>query len=142
MALIPTRSMSIDKVRNHLMISGVDLKDARSTTISVARRFDAAYDAAFRCSLALLEANQLESKGEGHHRETLEHMVTTLGLEKSGVAERVGPFSRARNQIRYDAMIVVNETMLTQAISWAERIQTETINWFENKMPQALKPAG
>lgn len=138
MALTLTRSLSIEKIRNQLRRSAADLADARATNITAERRFDAAYDAGFRCALALLEANRLQSSGQGHHRETLEFMAKTLGL-KGSVAEQIGALSRARNANRYDAAIVITEERVAIAITWAERVQAETVAWFEKHMPQALK---
>jgi hypothetical protein len=89
MALTPTRSFSIEKVRNLLKGSELDLWDSQIPTVSVGRRFDAAYDSGFRCALAVLEASRLESKGVGHHRESLDFMATTLGVAKTSVGELI-----------------------------------------------------
>ena len=95
--LTPLRNFSIEKVRNHLKDSATDLADARVTAISLKRRFDAAYDAAFNCALALLEANKQEVKpAPGHHRVTFDFLISTLKL-RGETAEFVPLVIRTRN---------------------------------------------
>ena len=139
MALTPTRSFSIEKVRNLLKGSQTDLRDSQVPTVSVGRRFDAAYDSGFRCALALLEATKQESKGPGHHRESLEYLATTLGLEKTSVGELIPVLVQTRNSQRYDAVTSITENMVKATVEWALRVQSETEAWFQKNLPQALK---
>jgi hypothetical protein len=136
--LTPIRTMSIEKVRNLLKSSLTCLKDARISQLSIARRFDAAYDAGFCCARAVLEVSKLECKGPGHHKDTLQFLVDTLGL-KGDTAALIPSLTQTRNASRYDAAPVLTENMVTATITWAERLQAETEAWFQKKHPQALK---
>jgi len=136
--LRPLRTFSIEKIRNLLIHSINDLNDARVTSISLARRFDAAYDAGFCCALALLEASKLECTGPGHHRDALEFLVKVLGV-KGKIREIATSIWRMRNANRYDAVRTISPEMVEQAIEWAAYVQIETEAWFRKNLPQALK---
>lgn len=82
------RTMNLEKVRNLLMQSVTDLKDANAgDVISTHRRFVAAYEAVLHCALAMLELRRTETRGDGHHVETITQLVTTLGLKGNASAE-------------------------------------------------------
>lgn len=46
---------------------------------------------------------------------------------------------RRRNARKYDGSNVCDEAAVARAISWAERILTESEAWFKAHLPQALK---
>jgi len=138
--LRPVRALSIEKMRNLWRNAQLALKDARAPAeyVSAPRRFDAAYDCAMACALALLESSKLEVVGLGHHQDAMNFMVKTLAL-RGQTAQAVPVMIRARNSVRYDAMPLVNEQVVTSAIDWADRILAETEAWLQANQPLALK---
>ena len=132
------RTMNIDKVRKLLRASAIRMKDTGVQGISKYARYDAAYDAAFLCALAYLEANKLEMEGKGHHREALTYLVTSLKL-KGDCAELIAPMVQARNSNRYDGDLITDERLVLLACEWATRIRAEAESWFKTHLPQALK---
>ena len=136
--LRPVRTMNIDKIRKLLKASAVRMGDATCASISGYARFDAAYDGAFCCALALLEANKLEMTGAGHHREALNYLVGQLKL-RGAIADYVGPMVQARNGNRYDGDMTADERVVKLAIDWATRVRAEAETWFQAKLPLALK---
>ena len=90
------------------------------------------------CALALLESSKLEVVGLGHHQDAMNFLVKTLAL-RGQTAQAVPVMIRARNSVRYDAMPLVNEQVVTSAIDWADRILAETQAWLTANQPLALK---
>jgi uncharacterized protein (UPF0332 family) len=136
-----TRTMQLGKIRNLIASAGINLKDARAPAqvISAPRRNDAAYDAAFCCALALLEANKMEVTSDlGHHRLVLEYFVDTLSI-KGSVRDAIPAVIRNRNAYRYDGALNIDETTVVRTIQWAELVMQHTAGWFEKNLPQALK---
>jgi hypothetical protein len=138
--LRPTRTFSIQKVKNLWRNAHTALKDARAPAefVSMSRRFEAAYDCGLSCALLLLESSKLELQGQGHHVEAMAFMIKTLGL-KGQVADAAGVMVKARNTIRYDAEPIINEAAVASAVEWAERIIAETEGWLQQNQPLALK---
>ena len=139
--LRPIRAMQLEKVRNLLVAAVTALHDANAPPqyCSAHRRREAAYDAGFSCALALLEANKLEVSSDfGHHALALNFLHDTLKL-KGAVAELTPVLIKARNARKYDGSNLCDEAAVARAISWAERILTESEAWFKAHLPQALK---
>src|SRR5437762_11718485 len=115
--LTQKRTVNLEKVRNLLMQSVTDLKDAGvRDVISTHRRFVAAYEAALHCALAVLELRRVETRGEGHHLDTLTELVTTLGLKSTAEAE-VRAMCQARNDVTYKGRAqIADEAMITRTI--------------------------
>lgn len=138
--LRPVRAFSVEKARNLWRNAQTALSDARAPAqfVSASRRFDAAYDCAMACALLLLECNKLELAGLGHHQDAMNHLVKTLAL-KGQTAQTVAVMIRVRNSVRYDAAPVVNESVVSSAIEWADRILAETEAWLATQQPLAMK---
>jgi hypothetical protein len=138
--LRPLRAFSIEKVRNLFRNARVALRDSRAPPefVSEGRRFDAAYDCALACALLVLECNKVEMTGPGHHVEALKYLAKTLHL-KGQTAAAIPAMVQARNNVRYDAVPLVNEQAVASAIAWAERVLAETEGWLQINQPLALK---
>jgi hypothetical protein len=137
--LIGRRTMNVEKVRNLLMQAVLDLKDAKaSKEITPHRRFVAAYEVVLHCGLAVLEIRRIETKGEGHHLETLTQLVEVLGLKGSAAAE-VRAMCQARNDVTYKGrMQIADEALVLRTIQWAERILNETEGWVRKNQPNVF----
>lgn len=90
------------------------------------------------CALLLLECNKLEVVGLGHHQDAMNHLVKVLAL-KGQTAQTVPVMIRVRNSVRYDAAPIVNESVVSSAIEWADRILAETEAWLATHQPLAMK---
>lgn len=107
------RTMNMEKVRNLLMQAVTDLKD-------------------------VLELRRVETRGDGHHVETITQLITTLGLKGSAAAE-VLAVCQARNDVTYKGrMQVADEAMVTRTIQWAQRLVNETESWIKRNHPSVL----
>lgn len=133
------RTMNIEKVRNLLMQSVTDLRDAgAASSITAYRRFVAAYEAVLHCALAVLEVRRVETKGEGHHIETITQLVETLGLKGNSAAE-ARAMCQARNDVTYKGRIhIADEAFVVRAIQWAERLVNETEGWIRKNHPSVF----
>jgi hypothetical protein len=131
--------MNLEKVRNLLMQSVTDLNDAKAgDVISTHRRFVAAYEAVLHCALAVLELRRTETRGEGHHVDTLIELVTTLGLKGNAPAE-ARAMCQARNDVTYKGrMHIADEDMVARTIRWAQHLVNETEAWIKKTHPSVF----
>lgn len=138
--LRPLRAFSIDKARNLFRSARVALSDARAPAqyISAQRRFDAAYDCGLQCALAVLECSKLEVQAQNHHQVAFDFLFKKLQLKGSTVSDAKA-IMLARHAVRYDAAPLNDETAVTRAIAWAERLLAETEGWLSRNEPRALK---
>jgi hypothetical protein len=129
------RVVNLEKVKNLLMQAVVDLEDAKITAVSVHRRFVAAYEAALHCALAVRELKRVETRGEGHHVETLSQLVSTLGLKGPTPAE-ILTLCQARNDVTYKGKAAVaDEAMVVRTLGIATRLLDETEGWIKKNHP-------
>jgi hypothetical protein len=138
--LTQQRHINIEKARNLLHQAVLDLQDARADkkAITPYRRFLAAYDAGLHCALAVLELNRQQIKGEGHHAESFQHLLLTLGFKGGAVAEAKA-MSQARNDVTYKGnMQLADEAQVERAIKWAERLINETVAWVQKNHPRVF----
>jgi len=136
-----TRAFQLQKAKNLFGNARICLQDAQApaTIISAQRRFDAAYDCALACANLLLECQQLEVSGLGHHKEAMSRMTATLKFRGENASLALAMVS-ARNSLRYDAAPFSDESTVAQAFSWAQRVLDETETWLQTNSPLVLKP--
>lgn len=82
----------------------------------------------------MLEASKLQLDSDrGHHRDAMQHLITTLGLR--GKNEEGVMLLYALRGTRYDAAQIGTAEQAEEAATLAERVLAEVDGWFEKNHP-------
>ncbi len=114
------------------------LADCRVPSISLASRFDIAYEALLQCGLAALRAHGLrpDSRG-GHHVMALQTLPTTIGFPKEQI-RALDEFRKQRAAGLYDGSFNPSEAELRALIAVAEQVRNDLLAWLRANRPALL----
>lgn len=114
------------------------LADARLSELSDEGRFDMAYKAIMQSANAALQANgfRTSTSRPGHHQTMIQTLPLTIGLEPT-VMVLLDQMRKQRNVIDYSGDLV-SASLADDAVSQAEVLHTQVIDWLRTHRPDLL----
>ena len=106
-----------------------DLGDARVEALSADRRFATAYNAALQLATIALRAEGFRTRGEAHHRTTIEALSLILGSDVEGTADYLDACRSRRNTVDYDGIGVATEADVAELLREVERLKAAVTEW-------------
>lgn len=130
--------LSKQTVQDLLLAAVQKFKDANQTSISAPTRMEVAYDAILFCALALFAALGYRVQSlPGHHKVAIEGLAAEVPLSSS-LHDEVLALQDLRHT-KYSGFTQASDADLKAALQLAQRVLTETENWFQAKKPELLK---
>jgi hypothetical protein len=114
------------------------IQDARSVSISLETRFDAAYRAIMQCAMIALWANGYRplKSAPGHHQTMIQSLVAGIGLETEEM-QFLDTMRIKRNAIDYTGELV-DEGSVDECVAAAESLIVFLKNWLSKEHPDLV----
>ena len=132
---------TVAEIQQLLKVVDRDLADAQAGGLSVDGRFQHAYDAALQlCNTPLRVVGYRVSKGESHHKRSIDSLRFTLGERWSGIADHLERCSRLRAQAVYERVDAVSEEDANDLLVTAKELRSEVLDWIKSHHPTLVPP--
>ena len=133
--LLKPHRTSRQEIADLMSIVEVGLSDARAETISLDRRFSAAYDAARSLATIVLAAGGYRTTGMGQHATTFEATPSIMGDEVTPLSIFFDACRTKRNVIEYRRAGQVTESEVLELIEMAEEFRGRLLAWLRENYP-------
>ncbi|HTQ38192.1 MAG TPA: hypothetical protein VMJ32_04145 [Pirellulales bacterium] len=118
-----------------------DFADAQLAGLSVDGQFQHAYDAALQlCIIPLRVCGYRVTKGQGHHKYSIDSLQFTLGSNWSKLADHIERCSRLRGQAVYECIGAVQKEDAEDLIELVRQLRKDVVDWIRKQHTKLLPP--
>jgi hypothetical protein len=129
---------NVEEIANLLALADRDLRDARSTELSVDWRFNIAYNAALQLAGTALAASGYRVVRSGpHHHRTIQSLAHTIGVDDNTV-RLLDRFRKKRNVAEYDAVGTISDQEATEILALAQSLRRLVMDWLRDNHPSLI----
>lgn len=133
---------TVAEIAQLLQVVDREISDAGAGGLSCDGRFMHAYDATLLlCKAALRAEGYAVTKGQGHHKYTIESLRFTLGTPWNKTSDFLEYCSRKRGQALYEQVGVVGEKDANELLTEAKKLREDVLDWLRNRHPELVPPA-
>ena len=139
-ALIVDHESSRQEISELLEIVKTDLKDARIPELSPDRRLACCYGALLTASRAALRAAgyRVPKGTPSHHYYAIQSLLFTVGLDSQAVRQ-IESMGKKRATADYVRVGEVSESMVEEAIAFAESCCGRILEWIREEHPSLME---